>query len=91
MIWLICYDIRDDKRLKRTAKYLEKCGLRVQKSFFQVEMDEKQFKTMKESLLSIIDRENDRLAFYPLCQKCSSKHEIIGKGEMMNLKPYEIL
>lgn len=35
-IYLITYDISDDKRLKEVAKYLESVGIRVQNSVFEV-------------------------------------------------------
>ncbi|ERP30767.1 CRISPR-associated endonuclease Cas2 [Chitinivibrio alkaliphilus] len=65
MIWLVCYDITHPRRLRRTAKYLEKCGIRVQYSFFQVEMTHGQFERMKKGLLSIIDKKRTSSVFIP--------------------------
>jgi len=33
--WLILYDIRNEKRLRRIAKLMERYGERVQKSVFE--------------------------------------------------------
>ena len=33
--WLACYDIRDDKRLRRVAAVMERYGTRAQKSVFE--------------------------------------------------------
>jgi len=37
MIYLVVYDITDEKRLAKVAKYLEKIGLRVQNSTFEID------------------------------------------------------
>ncbi len=34
-IWLICFDIEDDRTRRRVARLLEKKGVRVQKSVFE--------------------------------------------------------
>ena len=33
--WLICYDVRDPKRLRKTAKHMEGYGERMQYSVFR--------------------------------------------------------
>ena len=41
---VIAYDIRDEKRLRRVAKYLEEHGIRAQRSVFEVDMSVKKAK-----------------------------------------------
>ena len=33
--WLVCYDVRDAKRLRKTAKHMEGYGERMQYSVFR--------------------------------------------------------
>ncbi|MEO1959002.1 MAG: CRISPR-associated endonuclease Cas2 [Nautiliaceae bacterium] len=47
---VIAYDITDEKRLKKVAKYLESCGIRIQKSVFEVDMSVREVKKIKELL-----------------------------------------
>ncbi|MCR4422259.1 MAG: CRISPR-associated endonuclease Cas2 [Spirochaetales bacterium] len=34
--WIVLYDIRDNKRLRKVAKIMENYGIRVQKSVFEI-------------------------------------------------------
>jgi CRISPR-associated protein Cas2 len=36
MYWLVCFDIQDDRTRSRISRYLEKVGVRVQGSVFEV-------------------------------------------------------
>lgn len=91
MIYMICYDVANPKRLKRVAKALEQNGIRVQKSFFQCEMEKQKLLQLKGDLLKIIDRRKDSLFFYPLCEKCSKGALTDGKGEVIKINPFTII
>ena len=91
MIYMVCYDITNQKRLHRVAKKLEQLGIRVQKSFFQCEMEQEMMEKMKRELLKIINRKNDSLYIYPLCEKCSRNALTDGKGELIRISTFEII
>jgi len=91
MIYMVCYDISDPKRLRRAAKTLENFGLRIQKSFFQCEISRPMRKTLETALLEVIDTEQDYLYFYPLCDDCTRRAITLGTGEVVRLEPFEIL
>ena len=91
MIYLVCYDISQAKRLRRTAKILENFGLRVQKSFFQCEMEQKRMVDLREQVLAVIDSGKDYFFIYPLCEDCSRKALTDGTGELIRLVAFEIL
>ncbi|HDT11495.1 MAG TPA: CRISPR-associated endonuclease Cas2, partial [bacterium] len=67
MIYLVCYDICEPKRLKRVAKTLERFGIRIQYSFFQVDAPPGIINKMKSEVLEIIEKREDRFFIYPLC------------------------
>ena len=60
-VYLVCYDVADDKRLRRTFKKMRGFGDPVQYSVFRCELSptEKQF--MKEALWAILNWSEDRV------------------------------
>lgn len=91
MIYMFCYDISDEKRLRKCAKALEKFGLRVQKSFFQADINEKTKETIKKKILEIIDLKKDSFFIYPICDHCVNNTETDGSGVLLKLDKFEIL
>jgi CRISPR-associated protein Cas2 len=67
--WLICYDVRDPKRLRRTAKLLEGNGERVQYSVFRCWLTPTQLQRLRWELTELLQHEDDVL-FIPLCARC---------------------
>lgn len=88
---MFCYDISDDKRLRRTAKVLEQFGIRVQKSFFQCEMEKQRMQELKDKIRKVINERKDYFFIYPLCEDCSRKALTDGTGELIRLEAFEIL
>jgi len=80
MRYFAIYDIADPKRLRKVAKTMEDYGERVQKSKFEMTLSDPQLAELQARLDEIIDHENDGIKYFPLCQKCRTKLEIIGQG-----------
>jgi len=60
MKFLISYDIKDDKRLRKIAKYLENRALRIQFSIYILENPKKnEFKDMIKKLKELMEDEDD--------------------------------
>lgn len=91
MIYMFCYDISHPKRLRKVAKALESFGLRVQKSFFQCEMEKSQMETLVQRILKEIDIKQDSFNVYPLCVDCTAKAIEEGTGTLIKLENFEIL
>ena len=51
---VICYDIKDDKVLRKVAKFLEERGIRAQRSFFELDISFKKGKSLLKELKKII-------------------------------------
>ncbi|MEM5947017.1 CRISPR-associated endonuclease Cas2 [Spirochaetia bacterium 38H-sp] len=66
--WILIYDIKDAKRLRKVAKLSESYGLRVQKSVFELYADRKTIEHIEKSIKHILEDE-DSLAIIPLCIK----------------------
>ena len=88
---LICFDIRDDKCLRRVAKTLEGVGLRVQKSIFECHLEATELAELQGELAEIIDEEEDHIRYYPLCDKDLPEIKIDGSGKVTPNPDYHLL
>lgn len=66
---LVCYDVRDDKRLRRVAKVLEGYGERLQYSVFRCRLSGRERERLRWELAKVMGKEDD-LLLVPLCQGC---------------------
>lgn len=73
--FLISYDIRDEKRLRKVAKTLEGYGQRIQYSLFRLHMTDRGLERLRWEL-SRITSDNDGILITELCEKCVSKLRI---------------
>ena len=72
-VYLVCFDISDDRIRYRVDKCLGSYGDRVQKSVFEISVKTKpQFKKLQTQLEEMIDVD-DKLFFYHLCYSCRKK------------------
>lgn len=83
MLVLITYDVSTEtivgrKRLNRVAKTCVKHGQRVQNSVFECNIDYATFLKLKNTLVEMINQEEDSLRFYNLGNKYENKIEHIG-------------
>lgn len=69
MLWMVCYDIAEDRARNRAAKALRRYGERVQRSVFECHLSVRELKALQRELLGIIDTGSDRVRFYPLCER----------------------
>jgi len=68
---LVAYDVRDPKRLRKTAKLLGGYGARVQYSMFSCYMSERQRERLRWELSRIL-KKNDDLLIFSICRDCMS-------------------
>lgn len=88
---MVCYDISDPKQLRKTAKILEDFGIRVQKSFFQCEIEKAKMDEIYGKILKVINKKKDSFFIYPLCEDCSRRAIADGNGSLIRLEDFEIL
>lgn len=91
MFTVVSYDIVDDKRRNRLSKLLENYGSRVQYSVFECILDGAKLKEMKEEVLKIIDKNEDSVRFYAICEGCLKKLDIMGTGEIVSYADFYII
>ena len=83
--YLVSYDIRDPKRLRRVAKALEGFGARLQYSVFECPLDLTRLAKLKAELHGLVNHEEDQVLFVSLGSSATDASLII---EAMGL-PYE--
>ncbi|WP_456479568.1 CRISPR-associated endonuclease Cas2 [Nautilia sp.] len=66
MEFLIAYDIKNQKRLVKVAKRLEKIGVRIEYSIFYVKMQKSEMIEFAICLSDIIDSEEDDIRIYEI-------------------------
>jgi CRISPR-associated protein Cas2 len=64
--YLICYDIRDTKRLQRVHRTMRDVGVPVQLSVFEAELKSFELDVLLHRLTELIDEGQDRVSFYSL-------------------------
>ena len=82
MFTIVAYDIKDDKRRNRVAKTVKDYGTRVQYSVFECNLEDKILERMKDRLCSVIDKDDDNIRIYKLCNSCRGAIQIFGSGKV---------
>lgn len=77
--FLIVYDIRDNKRLVKVSKCIQSYGWRIQKSIFETKATEKTILQLKIQLEKIVEKDEDFVLFFEICEKDWEKRQILGK------------
>jgi CRISPR-associated protein Cas2 len=85
MLWLVCYDVSNDKRRQKLAKKMEQVCQRVQYSVFECPLAEKDLENcVKRQWLPILDLAEDSLRAYPLDKTARDQVKTFGSPP-----PYE--
>ena len=78
MLVLVVYDVADNKRRNKLAKYLEGYGNRIQLSVFECHLSLKQMRQLYKKVASQVSAEEDNVRFYWLSPEAMSKVMTIG-------------
>lgn len=77
--YLVCYDIRDVKRLTRVFRFLKQNGVHIQYSVFYCRLTWEELIRLKGRLKELINEKSDDIRIYPL--PSDLKVEIMGCGD----------
>jgi len=64
--YVLAYDIRDPKRLRRTYAHVKKYGVGLQKSVFLIHTDPDSLARLKAGVLERVDETEDDVRLYPV-------------------------
>ena len=77
-LYVIAYDIPNNKRRTKVHKALSGVGEWTQYSLFECYLTEKELLQLRHRLEPLLDSETDSVRFYPLCVTCASKVDTVG-------------
>jgi CRISPR-associated protein Cas2 len=79
-LYLIAYDISNNKRRTKIHKTLSGFGKWTQYSLFECFLNEKELITLRSRIRTIINEKEDNLRIYHICAACQEKTETIGSS-----------
>ena len=77
-LYVIAYDISDDKRRTRVHKLLKGFGTWTEYSLFECFLTKKEVLLLRARLDRHLDATQDRVRIYMLCEMCVGKIETVG-------------
>lgn len=83
-LWVIAYDIPNDRRRGKVLRTLRGFGQWTQYSVFECFLSAKELVLLRDRLGKQIRPEEDSVRFYPLCQGCCGKVETVGGAKPEN-------
>ncbi len=78
-LWVIAYDIADDKRRRQLVKCLAKQTQRVQESIFEGWLTKTELNHILSEAALLLDLAEDKLRAYPLAVKKSERYGVYGQ------------
>jgi CRISPR-associated protein Cas2 len=78
-LWVISYDVADDKRRDRLARLLARTMERVQESVFEGWLNSAEITRLIEEAKSILDLHEDGLRAYPLAVRTPERYQVYGQ------------
>lgn len=70
--YLVCYDVRDDTRLRKAARLLEGRGDRIQYSVFRCRLTPREEERLRWDLTRLLEPE-DAWLMVPICDTCVAR------------------
>ncbi len=90
-LYVVSYDIPDDRRRTRVHTALTGFGTWVQYSVFECFLDRKQRIMLEARLLEEIHSREDTVRIYSLCGACLPKVEVLGQGDVPREERFYLL
>lgn len=88
---VVSYDIVDDRKRIRLAKFLKGYLDRVQKSVFEGVIADRRLEALKRGIEGRIDRTEDSVRIYTICERCVTSVEVIGTGVYVERQDEDVL
>lgn len=77
-LYVVAYDISDDRRRTKVHKILSGFGRWTQYSLFECHLTPKQLLQLQHRLDRYLKPEEDSVRFYYVCDNCMTKAETVG-------------
>jgi CRISPR-associated protein Cas2 len=89
-LYVVAYDIQDDKRRTKVHKVLKGFGEWTEFSLFECFLTKKELLQMRAKLDKHLDARTDRVRIYTICDVCLSKIDTVGIPEPIEQTSYLI-
>lgn len=83
MLYIVCYDISNDRTRDHMSDRLLDFGVRIQESVFECLLDDQLYQRLLEGIGKTPLGPDDKVRVYRLCSYCVDTVQIYGKGEMV--------
>lgn len=87
MLYVVAYDIPNDKRRKKVSDLLEGYGKRVQYSVFECVLTQTKYDELRSRLKKQVELSEDSVRFYPLSGHTLAQVETWGVGPAVTEAP----
>ncbi len=77
---IVAYDISSDRRRAHAAAALATHGVRIQRSVFEIIVDDGELSAVVDQLNSLINAEVDVFHVIPICATCQTKRRTGGQA-----------
>jgi CRISPR-associated protein Cas2 len=91
MITAVSYDIVDNRRRRRMSKLLGQFGVRIQKSVFELDLEEKDLPRFVRRIEKTIDPAEDSVRIYRLTSEALKLSLWVGLNVEVHEKGYYII
>ena len=88
---LVSYDVVNDRKRLQLAKYLKGYLERVQKSVFEGVIPDRRLEALKRGIEARINRDEDSVRIYTLCERCVASVDIVGTGVYIEEEDQDVL
>jgi len=80
-LYLICFDIHNERRLRKISNELENFGERVQYSVFECYLSPQNLEKLQQRMEKLMDNNEDHIRYYHICNKDKNKIIVDGRGQ----------
>lgn len=87
-LWIVSYDIADNRRRRQLDKLLLGLGDRHLESLFECWLRADQVPGVERRIRALLDPAADRLAMVPVCRDCQRRTRSHGLGRSMATQRY---
>ena len=89
-LYVVAYDIPNDRRRTKVHKLLRGFGDWTQFSLFECYLSAKEMVQLRNKLDKLVKAETDSVRFYPLCAACVARVDTVGSPKPAEAKIYVV-
>jgi len=90
-MWVVSYDIPNNRRRAKVAKILEGFGRRAQYSVFECDINSEKCDRLEAQLKHVIDPIEDDVRFYPMNRADIKRVRLLGRAKLNRNQSYYIV